>query len=161
MPGLKIYKKEQLNLQLLCQLRQVNKSQFHAKTDNFLVSMPKLLKWFQIDFLTENDIEQRTSRDKSLKLEQSQSSDSSKTNEVEEQERNLQRFVDVMAENEATKYNGEMAEKELREVANQIRAEKKLNGGKALHELEWYRFEWNLDYNYFLDCIKQVAADDK
>jgi hypothetical protein len=55
MPALQIYKKESLHDQLLAQVRQVNKSQLNATTQNFLVTMPKLLKWFHDDLLHERN----------------------------------------------------------------------------------------------------------
>jgi hypothetical protein len=69
-------------------------------------------------------------------------------------------FLDVLVNNEATKQKEKDATT-IREVATQIRNEKSAHAGKTLHQLEWIAFEWKLDNNYFVDCLKQAIVFDK
>jgi hypothetical protein len=50
MPMLRVFKKETLDKQLKRQVMIVNQGQLSVSTSNFLVTLPKFLKWFARDF---------------------------------------------------------------------------------------------------------------
>lgn len=60
MPMLRVFKKENLDCQLRCQVKVVNQGQLSVSPENFLVTLPKFMKWFARDF--DNNEEQPDSQ---------------------------------------------------------------------------------------------------
>ena len=54
MPELRVFRQSTLDEQLKYQVKVVNSGQLSASPHNFLVTLPKFLKWFAKDFVDEN-----------------------------------------------------------------------------------------------------------
>jgi hypothetical protein len=137
-----------------------------AQTNNFLIVMPKYLRWFTGDFEFHNKFEKKqpvqveihSTPDGSLAINTSSTKNAKghAHKHDAECERDLLYIIETIAAN-----LGEGADKErtkLAEIARQIRHEKHTTG-KVIHQMEYKKFGWLLDTSFFHASIKALASD--
>jgi hypothetical protein len=148
MPSLQIYRKETLDQQLKCQVKVVNAGQLSASSGNFLVALPKWMKWYHRDFAEMEEVTEQQSN-KPAKLsptsEQSQGR-KQKADASELTNHNLLQILEALCSNHVMSSDEKEAE-QLQKVIGLMKSE--MAQGRRVHQFEFLKFKWDFDSRFF------------